>query len=85
MSLPMKVAKDMAIRCSNSVPMTLHRPLQQLLGNQVEHKYQIKKKLRLYFINKDRLDYGQLGFDDTTFAQKLRANYESCLSNALRT
>ena len=80
MSLPMKIAKDMAIRCSNSVPMTLHRPLQQLLGNQVEH---VKKKLRLYSI-KDRLDYVQLGFDDT-FEQKLRANYESSLSNALRT
>ena len=81
MSLPMKIAKDMAIRCSNSVPMTLHRPLQQLLGNQVEHKYKMKQTLMRYSI-KDRLDYVQLGFDDT-FAQKLRANYESSLSSAV--
>lgn len=80
-SLQMKIKTDMAQRCLNSIPMTLHRPLQQLLGDQVEHKHKMKKSLAGYS-SKDRLDYIKLGFDDT-FEQKLRANYKSSLSTVL--
>ena len=77
----MKIKKDIAVRCENSVPMTLDRPLQQLLEDQVENKKQIREKL-LEYSSKDRLEYVKLGYDDT-FVQKLRTNYENALSNVL--
>ena len=71
----------MNIRCTYSVPMTLHRSLQLLLMDQVENKLQMQKKLAKYS-KKDRLDYVVLGFDDA-FVKKLRENYESSLTTVL--
>jgi len=78
----MKIKKDMAVRCANSLPMTLHRPLQQLLEDQVEHRKKLKQTLLRYAI-KDRFDYLRLGYD-VDFEQKLRHNYESRFSTVLR-
>ena len=77
----MKIKRDIAIRCENSVPMTLDKPLQQLLEVQVENKKQRREKL-LEYSSKDRLEYVKLGYDDT-FVQKLRTNYENTMSNVL--
>ena len=76
--LEAKINRDLAIRCSGAVAMTLDRDLQQLLIEQEENDQYLQEKLRTSKL-KDRMDYFSLGFGKEFISQ-----FREIYLNALR-